>query len=96
MALNEELAYKRGVARPNNMWLNLVKMAGRLSVAPSLSWLLSIFISSFLYHLLVHKLLNTYLAREKRSCSAIVRKTVSYEWDISCDGRSILFQMLEQ
>ena len=42
--LNEELAYKRGVARPNNMWLNLVKMAGRLSVAPSLSWLLSIFI----------------------------------------------------
>ena len=42
--LNEELAYKRGVAWPNNMWLNLVKMAGRLSVAPSLSWLLSIFI----------------------------------------------------
>ena len=42
--LNEELAYKRGVARPNNMWLNLVKMVGRLSVAPSLSWLLSIFI----------------------------------------------------
>ena len=51
---------------------------------------------TFLYHLLVHKILNTYLAREKRSCSAIVRKTVSYEWDISRDGRSILFQMLEQ
>ena len=42
--LNKELVYKRGVAWPNNMWLNLVKMAERLSVAPSLSWLLSIFI----------------------------------------------------
>ena len=31
-----------------------------------------------------------YLAREKRSCSAIVRKMVSYEWDISHDGQSIL------
>ena len=40
--LNEELVYKRGVAQPNNMWLNVVKMAGRLSVAPSLLWLLSI------------------------------------------------------
>ena len=39
---------------------------------------------------------NMYLAREKRSCSAIVRKTISYEWDISRDGQSILFQMLEQ
>ena len=44
----------------------------------------------------MHKLLNMYLAREKRSCSAIVRKTISYEWDVSRDGRSILFQMLEQ
>ena len=92
MKLDKELAYKRGVARPNNMWLNLVKMARRLSC----SVFIMVVINIFLYHLLVHKLLNTYLAREKRSYSAIVRKTVSYKWDISHDGWSILFQMLEQ
>ena len=50
-----------------------------------------VFITSFLYHLLVHKLLvRTWLEQRE-----IVRKMVSYEWAISRDGRSILFQMLK-
>ena len=44
----------------------------------------------------VYKLANIYLVRAKRSCGKILRKMVSYEWAISCDGRSILFQVLEQ
>ena len=55
-----------------------------------------IIIISFLYHTFVYKLVNIYLVRAKRSCGRILRKTVSYEWATSCDGRSILLQVLEQ
>ena len=35
---------------------------------------------SFLYHnMFVYKLVNTYLARAKRTCNRILRKTVSYK-----------------
>ena len=50
------------------------------------------------YHTIfaLYILVNIYLVRAKRSCARILRKTVSYEWNISHDGRSILFQVLEQ
>ena len=44
----------------------------------------------------IYTLVNIYLVRAKRSCGKVLRKTVSYEWAISCDGRSTLFQVLEQ
>ena len=49
-----------------------------------------------LHHTFVYKLVNIYLVRVKRSCGKILRKMVSYEWAISCDGQSILFQVLKQ
>ena len=55
-----------------------------------------IIIDTFLHHMFVYKPVNIYLVMAKRSYGRILRKTVSYEWAISCDGRSILFQVLEQ
>ena len=51
---------------------------------------------SLLHHTFVYKLVNIHLVRAKRSCGRIMRTMVSYEWAISYDGQSILFQVLEQ
>ena len=73
--LNEEGGYKRGLG-----WPGTCGEYGRKAMICSVYIIFTSDIyRSFLYQMFVCKLVNTYLARVKRTCNRILRKTVSYE-----------------